>query len=323
MESRNPGFSALIGVACLFLYGCSKTDFSKTPASQDPPVTTNSSHHVYGVLPPVESDYANVARYSEREFQKTISETSTTPSGSPYDSLVTPAIRNQGQIGSCTAFCGTEAYEILYYYRYGTWPTLLSPAYLYYIERVKLLHETIATDAGANMVNIPQALQNYGICWESLYAYPPNKTSVAYNTPPSAAAVSNALGYEIGHTINSYALVNSGDTAAVKNLLRNNIPVMMGFNVYENISTYKYFELLNASNYTYNPLTASGTIVSGLQLLGGHATPIIGYDDKRKAFIIQNSWGTAWGNHGFYLMPYAVFMNRTIVPQGNVYYATL
>jgi C1A family cysteine protease len=29
-----------------------------------------------------------------------------------------------------------------------------------------------------------------------------------------------------------------------------------------------------------------------------------GYDDSKKAFIIRNSWGDAWGQKGYFLMPY-------------------
>src|SRR5690606_5413642 len=34
----------------------------------------------------------------------------------------------------------------------------------------------------------------------------------------------------------------------------------------------------------------------------GHAVAIVGY--TKDGFIIQNSWGTGWGNGGFALLPY-------------------
>ena len=36
---------------------------------------------------------------------------------------------------------------------------------------------------------------------------------------------------------------------------------------------------------------------------GGHAMVVVGYDDDKYggAFEILNSWGTYWGNKGFYL----------------------
>lgn len=39
---------------------------------------------------------------------------------------------------------------------------------------------------------------------------------------------------------------------------------------------------------------------------GGHAIAIVGYTSN--GFIVQNSWGTAWGEKGFALLPYEDFM---------------
>ncbi len=178
------------------------------------------------------------------------------------------------------------------------------------------------------MIDIPEALQNYGQCIETDYAYPTNKnqtagpSSKAYKTAPNATAVNNALNYEIGSSGSNYAMIAQGDTASVIALLRNNIPVMMGFNVYDN-SSYTIFEGLNTTNYTYSPLTSTGKLKSGLSLLGGHANVIIGYDNNRKAFLMENSWGTNWGNAGYWYLPYSVFQSSKIVPTGNVYWQTL
>lgn len=40
---------------------------------------------------------------------------------------------------------------------------------------------------------------------------------------------------------------------------------------------------------------------------GGHAMCVIGYDDRRQAFEIMNSWGTSWGKDGFAWVGYADF----------------
>ncbi len=298
------------------LYGCSKSN-DIVPSQQPEISQTVEGKHVYGLLTMTPDMYADVPVYSEAVFRSKFKDLTTTPPP-PVLTLATPAIRDQGSLGSCTSFCGAEAYEIMYNYKNGAFPPVLSPAFLYYEERVNILHEKITADDGAYMVDIDLALQKYGICTEALYTYPASDKTTAYKTPPATAAISNALNYKIS----SYVLINTGDTAAVKNCLRHNIPVMMGLNVYDN-SKYQYFEGLNTTSYIYNPLTTAGALAKGVTLLGGHATPIIGYDDNKKAFKVQNSWGSSWGLNGFYYMPYSVFSSTKIVPQGGVYYAAI
>ena len=45
------------------------------------------------------------------------------------------------------------------------------------------------------------------------------------------------------------------------------------------------------------------------KLLGGHAILAVGYDDAKKALIVRNSWSAAWGDHGYFYMPYEVAGN--------------
>jgi C1A family cysteine protease len=323
---------SFIAVSGVILASCSKQDANQgiQPAAVSP-----SGLHSYGLLPPDPVRFANVPVYDAAQINSLFSgrvrnrETAVADVVPLTYSLVTPAVRDQEQIGSCTGFCGTEANEITEYYAHNnTWNPILSPLYLYYEERVNIEHYRISQDPGAEMVDIPEALQKYGECIESDYAYPVNATqtagpnSKAYKTAPSAAAVSNALLYKIGQSASNYGMVAQGDTATVKALLRTNIPVCMGFNVYDN-SHYTLFEGLNTTNYTYNPLTSTGSIVSGASLLGGHANIIYGYDDSKKVFLMENSWGTSWGNAGYWYLPYSVFMSSKIVPTGDVYWFTI
>jgi hypothetical protein len=319
---------SVLSVSALVFSGCNKSGVNST-VNQDA-ADNVSIHHVYGVLPPDPTRYSSVPVFSAGEIRSMLAGEKTIAAGpepATY-TLASPPVRNQEQIGSCTAFTGSAANEILHYYQSGSFPATLSPLYLYYVERVKIEGDRISQDPGAEMIDIPEALQEYGQCIETDYAYPVNANETAgpntkaFKTAPNAAAVSNALNYEIGPGSSNYAMVNQGDTASVISLLRSNIPVMMGFNVYDN-SAYSIFEGLNTSNYTYSPLTSSGSLKSGLKLLGGHANVIIGYDNNKQAFLMENSWGTSWGNAGYWYLPYTVFQSSKIVPTGNVYWATL
>lgn len=323
---------SFITISGAILVSCSKQDANQGIQPASVPL---SGLHSYGLIAPNPAHFANVPVYDAREIKAMFSGSSMAREAAvaavaPLTySLVTPAVRNQEQIGSCTGFCGTEANEITHYYaKNNTWGPILSPLYLYYAERVKIEHYRISSDPGAEMVDIPKALQKYGECIETDYAYPVNAnqtagpSSKAYKTAPNSAAVSNALLYEIGPSASNYGMVAQGDTATVKALLRENIPVCMGFNVYDN-SGYTIFEGLNTTNYTYNPLTSTGAIVTGASLLGGHANIIYGYDDTKGVFLMENSWGTSWGKSGYWYLPYSVFMSSKIVPTGDVYWFTI
>jgi C1A family cysteine protease len=315
-------FLVVFAALALFLFGCTKNYDYENQVNPQGGNPSNFIPHVYGVLPTTPDMVTGLSVYSSEDISvaKGVAALPTSIM------LATPAVRDQGQIGSCTAFCGSETNEILYYYKNGSWTSILSPSFIYYCERVLILKQKITADNGASMVNIPQALKKYGDCLETSYTYPSSNTSTAYKTAPSTAAMSEGLNYRIGQTLSSYAVVKTGDVTAVKTLLNSNKPVMMGFNVYDNTG-YTLFERLNTTSYTYNPLTAKGALVSGAKLLGGHATPIIGYDDSQAggagAFYVMNSWGTSWGNAGFFWMPYSVFKSTKIVPANNCYYATL
>jgi Papain family cysteine protease len=392
---RNAIFKLLFVAACIgfLLNACSKSELSNASS----PSTFNAIHsHVYGLLPVSDGEMTNIPAFSPELLNGGVTIQGLGFSGTLPSSylMTTPAIRDQGQIGSCTGFCGTEANEILKYYAKGginsaqpainspssaaaavvarkfSSPTgffgsagSLAPLFLYYVERVKIMRRSLSSDPGANMVNIGQALQGltsnsgfarsvspYGESTEDLYHYPITLDSYGYNiaspssqeyrTAPGSSAISNAVNFAVakqgGSTTSSgttnagyYYIAGTGDVNEVNNCkyaILNNKPVLMGFTVYDN-SSYSVFEGLSTSSYIYNPLT-NGKITSGLVALGGHAVPLVGYFDDGTAstsstgggyFIVQNSWGTPWGYHGHFLLPYSVLKNSSVVGNNNLF----
>ena len=377
---------------CL-LFSCSKTGLNGNSSSDN---ASMIQPHVYGLLPVSDAEMKDIPLFTPEILNggKTVNGLSYSGTLPSSYLMTTPAIRDQGQIGSCTGFCGTEANEILKYYAKGgviaAQPTInstssaiaavntnkfssptsffgtsgaLAPLFLYYVERVKIERGSISSDPGANMVNIGQALQGltsntgsgrsispYGESTENLYPYPSTLNSQGYNiasssskqfrTAPGSSAISNAVNFmlakEGGSTTSSgstttgyYYIAGTGDVNEVNNCkyaILNNKPVLMGFTVYDN-SSYTVFEGLSTTSYVYNPLT-NGSITKGLSALGGHAVPLVGYFDDGTAststtgggyFIVQNSWGTPWGYHGHFLLPYSVLRNSSVVGNNNLF----
>jgi C1A family cysteine protease len=65
-------------------------------------------------------------------------------------------------------------------------------------------------------------------------------------------------------------------------------PIITGMNVYADFFGYKGGVYKAQSN----------------DLQGGHCICIVGYDDMRGCWICKNSWGTGWGEEGFFRIAY-------------------
>ena len=76
---------------------------------------------------------------------------------------------------------------------------------------------------------------------------------------------------------------------------------------------------LKAALCTYGPLSACVEVTNALQAYKSgvfdefanigidqinHAITIVGWDDKKKAFLVKNSWGTRWGDNGYIWIAY-------------------
>jgi len=89
-----------------------------------------------------------------------------------------------------------------------------------------------------------------------------------------------------------------------KNAITNYQPIVICMRVFKNkYSSTKTVSLSNSyidenGFWTYSP-SSSDEVVSG------HAMCVIGYDDDKQAFLVQNSWGTGWGKNGRFWLPYS------------------
>lgn len=59
---------------------------------------------------------------------------------------------------------------------------------------------------------------------------------------------------------------------------------------------------------------------SGNSHAAGHAMAIVGFDDNIQAFKVQNSWGKSWGENGYVYVAYDVMVNTTLFLQNNNLY---
>ena len=208
-------------------------------------------------------------------------------------------IKNQGNIGACTAFAGVGMFE---YYQFKAFGKYIdgSELFIYKAER-NMLNWT--GDTGAYLRTAMGALTLFGVPPSDYYPYDTSK----YEDEPPAFVYSYGQSFQ---ALTYYRLDPLGTTgtvtlANIKKQIRAGIPVMMGFTCYTSLNHDKTNE---SGEIPYPSINES--------VIGGHAVMVVGYDDgndvinpldkkrKRGVLIIRNSWGKEWGDKGYGYIPY-------------------
>lgn len=197
-----------------------------------------------------------------------------------------PPVYDQGQLGSCTGNAIAFAYEYDLK-KQGKTDFTPSRLFIYYNERA--MEGTISEDAGAAIRDGIKSINKLGVCKETTWPYVERK----FKTKPSKKAFAEAL----QHQSVSYARVVQSQND-IKACLAAGLPVVFGFTVYDSFES----ETVAATGVLNIP-TATESVI------GGHAVAIVGYDDASKRFIVRNSWGSEWGQKGYFTMPYAYVTN--------------
>ena len=202
--------------------------------------------------------------------------------------LTCSPIEDQGNLGSCTGNAIAGAIELVD--RKNRKMLDVSRLFIYYEERV--LEGSVSYDAGAYIRDGLKVVNKKGAPLESLWPYNINQFAVQ----PSTAAYTDAA----KRKVTGYQ--KCANFTAVKAALAAGNPVVIGFDVYES------FETVAVARTGMMPYPN----VAREELLGGHAVCLVGYKDSNQRFIARNSWGTSWGDKGYFYMPYQVIQNTSM-----------
>lgn len=196
-----------------------------------------------------------------------------------------PPVYDQGELGSCTANALSGAFEFDQMKQKDKF-FMPSRLFIYYNERV--IEGDVSEDNGAIISDGVTTLTKQGVCPESEWPYDITKFAVK----PTAQCYADGL----KHVGKDHRRIMQ-DLNQMKQILANGTPFVFGFTVYESFES--------------DAVAATGVMPMpkpGEQELGGHAVMCVGYDDVKKSFIVRNSWGTGWGDKGYFYMPYAYML---------------
>jgi C1A family cysteine protease len=93
--------------------------------------------------------------------------------------------------------------------------------------------------------------------------------------------------------IHAWQYVNPKSLEQIRQQIADGQPVVFGMSVAPSIHGHR-----GGGVYSHDP---------GERTDGAHAMVLIGYDDNRRAFRLQNSWGKGWGDEGRAWMAYDTF----------------
>jgi len=201
-----------------------------------------------------------------------------------------PSILDQGNLGSCTANAISNAF--LFEKMKQKDAILFQPSrlFIYYNERA--IEGTIRLDSGAQIRDGIKTINKQGVCSEIEWPY----TTSKFKTKPSAKCFIDALQNQLLQYLSI-----SQDLTSLKSSLAQGYPFPFGFSVYES------FESDEVAKTGIVPMPSKDE-----KCMGGHAVLAVGYDDSKKAFIVMNSWGTSWGDKGFFYLPYDYMTNANL-----------
>jgi hypothetical protein len=220
-----------------------------------------------------------------------------------------PPVGNQGSQGSCTAWA-VAYYSKTYqeYAEHGWDPSdpshQFSPTFVYN-------QINGGYDGGSYIEDAFQLLCDMGCGSYQQFPYDQGDC-VKW---PSEAAYDTGISYRCQNWYSIYSADDAG-IEAIKQVIFEGNAVVIGLEVFPN------FDNINAYDTVYCAADLSGSS------RGGHAQCFVGYDDNKAtndgpgAFRVINSWGTNWGNKGYYWMSYEAVKNSQITPWPYVNYAT-
>ena len=217
-------------------------------------------------------------------------------------------VENQGALGSCTAHAGMGVVE--YFERRHRGKHIDGSRLFLYKTTRNLMG--ITGDTGAWLRDTMAALVFCGVPPEKYWPYITRKNpgpggKRTFDDEPGSFIYAVADNYEalryFCHDPQGASLSKATVLARVKYYLSAGIPAMFGFFGFPSFNSGDFRGAI--------PLPCPGE-----RAQWGHAIVAVGYDDgkiitntrcnkkTKGAFLIRNSWGSGWGDHGYGWLPY-------------------
>ena len=214
-----------------------------------------------------------------------------------------PPVLNQGETSTCVGFAmgyyGISTMHNIYFNRTSFYEKFIhsfDPQYAYTINEVNC-------SQGLDMFQAFRRFTNFG-AKKRFFAPLDIQCSVKPITNEQYDEIS---GYLAPYQLEKFEYIQTRNNNFIENVKINiakNFPVMIATNI-----TKSLYNVKTGSNQQ-----AVWSPQGGEENEGGHAMCVVGYDDTINggSFRIVNSWGTGWGDNGYFWLSYKDFYDRVV-----------
>jgi len=213
-----------------------------------------------------------------------------------------PPVRNQGETNACVGFAmGYYAISTMHNYYFNRTEALdklihgFDPFYAYSINIGS--QDLGCSEEGLNMLT---AFKRFSIFGAKKTFF--NPIDVDCDKPIDSETIKSIDNYVTPYELESFEFIQTYNPRFVDNVKKsvaNNYPVIIGSDVKESLYDVAKF---SSGDAVWTPSDDE-------PVEGGHAMTVIGYDDYKNggSFEIVNSWGSNWGNEGYFWISYDDF----------------
>ena len=200
-----------------------------------------------------------------------------------------PEIFDQGELGSSVAHALLAAYIFSLKKDRVDTEFKFSPQFIYYNQR--LIAGTTECDSGSSIRDGIKVLERLGVCNEEHYPY---NLDFFRDRPTDE---SYEFAYKNKHPI-QYRRVRLLLEDIMKSISIK-LPILMSFTVYDS------FQHPDVARTGIMPVPKPGE-----KIVGHHCILIVGYDIPKKYLLCRNSWGSGFGQSGYFWMPFQFVNSR-------------
>jgi hypothetical protein len=207
-------------------------------------------------------------------------------------------VRHQQQTSACTGFALALVVEYLLRKAERKTEGQASPFMLYSMAR-RYDEFAGSADTGSSLRGALKGWHKHGACAQALWQ--------GIDMPPAPKDPKDDWWLDaVNRPLGAYYRI------AAKNIVDIHAALNEVGIVYASVETHRGWNAANDLNRRHRPAATNEVFAIPFERgnAGGHAIVFVGYDER--GFLIQNSWGTGWGSHGYAILTYADWLSNAM-----------